>query len=249
MEIYPIYHKQFQNNYQNAFKTLPKAQRTRGLSSYHRISIKHQLQNLNQINISILTKSKVKILTKLQLQNLDQTSVSSISCCQLSLELTKITQTRSMTTGQLFCNLSFNTTFLQNLQIVGTDNFVATSQNFVQGNIFANCSSRSYFCKICNLLFETFLLLLFVVHGNCFTNCCTRHLFATFTNYCLGSGRSACQSGQSCEVKWSLGSLVSLEYPRQASKYPNQRNIQISCNTYIITSDSFVVIFVPFGQF
>ena len=35
-------------------KTLPKAQRTRGLSSYHRISIKHQLQNLNQTSASPL---------------------------------------------------------------------------------------------------------------------------------------------------------------------------------------------------
>ena len=34
--------------------TLPKAQRTRGLSSYHRISIKHQLQNPNQTSASWL---------------------------------------------------------------------------------------------------------------------------------------------------------------------------------------------------
>ena len=42
---------------------LPKAQRTRGLSSYHRISIKHQLQNLNQTSPSRLNL-KFKILTK-----------------------------------------------------------------------------------------------------------------------------------------------------------------------------------------
>ena len=35
-------------------KTLPKAQRTRGLSSYHLISIKHQLQNLGQTSASRL---------------------------------------------------------------------------------------------------------------------------------------------------------------------------------------------------
>ena len=35
-------------------KTLPKAQRTRGLSSYYRISIKHQLQNFNQTSASQL---------------------------------------------------------------------------------------------------------------------------------------------------------------------------------------------------
>ena len=35
-------------------QTLPKAQRTRGLSSYHRISIMHQLQNLNQTSASQL---------------------------------------------------------------------------------------------------------------------------------------------------------------------------------------------------
>ena len=35
-------------------KTLPKVQRTRGLSSYQRISIVHQLQNLNQTSASQL---------------------------------------------------------------------------------------------------------------------------------------------------------------------------------------------------
>ena len=68
-------------------ETLPKAQRTRGLSSYHkfkqrswsscifRISTKHQLQNLNQTsaspkNFKILTKPSFKISTKIQLHNL-----------------------------------------------------------------------------------------------------------------------------------------------------------------------------------
>ena len=64
-------------------ETLPKAQRTRGFSSYHNIL---QFQNLDkaltlrsQPNISISTKSKVRILTKpnfriltkIQLRNLD----------------------------------------------------------------------------------------------------------------------------------------------------------------------------------
>ena len=71
-------------------QTLPKAQRTRGLSSYHkfkhkswsnfifRISTKHQLQL--QPNISISTKSSIKlqnldqILTKIQFHNLYKTS-------------------------------------------------------------------------------------------------------------------------------------------------------------------------------
>ena len=78
------------------FKTLPKAQRTRGLSSayqsnffrsYHkflhkswsnifRISTKHQLQNLNQasafwrnLNLKLLTKPIFRILTKIELHN------------------------------------------------------------------------------------------------------------------------------------------------------------------------------------
>ena len=38
----------------NTLETLPKAQRTRGLSSYQRLSIKHQLQNLNQTSASRL---------------------------------------------------------------------------------------------------------------------------------------------------------------------------------------------------
>ena len=77
-------------------KTLPKAQRTRGLSSayqsnffrsYHkflhkswsnifRISTKHQLQNLNQasafwrnLNLKLLTKPIFRILTKIELHN------------------------------------------------------------------------------------------------------------------------------------------------------------------------------------
>ena len=78
-------------------KTLPKAQRTRGLSSYHKITVHKswtyvlQFQNLNkaltsksQPSISISTKSKVKILpkpsfrilTKIQLRNLNQTSAA-----------------------------------------------------------------------------------------------------------------------------------------------------------------------------
>ena len=79
-------------------ETLPKAQRTRGLSSYHKITIRSsqilnilQFQNLDyaltlksQPSISISTKSKVKILTKLsfriltknQLRNLNQTSAA-----------------------------------------------------------------------------------------------------------------------------------------------------------------------------
>ena len=78
------------------WKTLPKAQRTRGLSSayqsnffrsYHkflhkswsnifRISTKHQLQNLNQasafwrnLNLKLLTKPIFRILTKIELHN------------------------------------------------------------------------------------------------------------------------------------------------------------------------------------
>ena len=77
-------------------ETLPKAQRTRGLSSayqsnffrsYHkflhkswsnifRISTKHQLQNLNQasafwrnLNLKLLTKPIFRILTKIELHN------------------------------------------------------------------------------------------------------------------------------------------------------------------------------------
>ena len=79
-------------------KTLPKAQRTRGLSSYHKITVCSsqilntlQFQNLDyaltlksQPSISNSTKSKVKILTKLsfriltknQLRNLNETSAA-----------------------------------------------------------------------------------------------------------------------------------------------------------------------------
>ena len=80
------------------YVTLPKAQRTRGLSSayqfnsYHeflhkswsnifRISTKHQLQSLNQIsafrqnvNLKILTKPSFTISTKIELHNHNQAS-------------------------------------------------------------------------------------------------------------------------------------------------------------------------------
>ena len=74
-------------------KTLPKAQRTRGLSSYHkfkhkswpnfifRISTKHQLQNHNETSASpqnlsfkILAKLSFRISIKIQLHNLYKTS-------------------------------------------------------------------------------------------------------------------------------------------------------------------------------
>ena len=72
-------------------KTLPKAQRTRGLNSYYRISIKHQLQIFNQTSASQLNlklKSWPNLAseywprfnfvtsTKHQQQNTDQTSAS-----------------------------------------------------------------------------------------------------------------------------------------------------------------------------
>ena len=84
-------------------KTLPKAQRTRGLSSAYqsnffrsyqkflnkswsnifRISTKHQLQNLNQtsefrqnLNLKILTKHSFRISTKIELHNHNQASVA-----------------------------------------------------------------------------------------------------------------------------------------------------------------------------
>ena len=70
---------------------MPKAQRTRGLSSYYRISIKHQLQNFNQTSASQLNlklKSWPNLASeywprfnfvtssKHQRQNADQTSAS-----------------------------------------------------------------------------------------------------------------------------------------------------------------------------
>ena len=76
-------------------ETLPKAQRTRGLSSYHklhtnldqisyfRISNRYQFQNLNQrwtyrlkLNLEILTKPSFRISTKIQLHNLYKTSAA-----------------------------------------------------------------------------------------------------------------------------------------------------------------------------
>ena len=72
-------------------KTLPKAQRTRGLSSYHkfkhkswsnfifRISTKHQLQNFNQTSASRLNLKFTilsRISTKIQLHNLYKTSAT-----------------------------------------------------------------------------------------------------------------------------------------------------------------------------
>ena len=82
----------FQTNWQ---KTSPKAQRTRGLSSYHKflnkswsdyifiISTKQQLQNLNQIsasqlkfNFKILTKRSFRIKTKNNLRYLNQGSAA-----------------------------------------------------------------------------------------------------------------------------------------------------------------------------
>ena len=91
-------------NYSNLFplntlprehKTLPKAHRTRGLSSYHkflhkfgsnlifRMSNKRHIQNLNQtsaspqnFNFKTLTKPSFKISSKIQLHNLNQTSAA-----------------------------------------------------------------------------------------------------------------------------------------------------------------------------
>ena len=72
-------------------KTLPKAQRTRGLSSYYRISIKHQLQNFNhssasQLNLKLNSwpnlaseywpRFNFVTSSKHQRQNADQTSAS-----------------------------------------------------------------------------------------------------------------------------------------------------------------------------
>ena len=76
-------------------KTLPKAQRTRGLSSYYkllhkswsnyifRISNRYHFQNLNQtwtsqlkLNFQILTKPSFKISTKIQIHNLYKTSAA-----------------------------------------------------------------------------------------------------------------------------------------------------------------------------
>ena len=70
-------------------ETLPKAQRTRRLSSYLKFTVySSQFTNLDQIiipesqliinlksqpNISISTKFKIKILTKIQLRNHSQT--------------------------------------------------------------------------------------------------------------------------------------------------------------------------------
>ena len=77
------------------FQTLPKAQRTRGLSSYHkfkhkswsnfifRISTKHQLQNLNQTSASrlnlkfkILAKPSLRTSTNNKIDNLNQRSAA-----------------------------------------------------------------------------------------------------------------------------------------------------------------------------
>ena len=60
-------------------KTLPTAQRTRGLSSYYIISIKHQLQNFNQTSASWLNLKFTilsRISTKIQLHNLHKTSAT-----------------------------------------------------------------------------------------------------------------------------------------------------------------------------
>ena len=60
-------------------KTLPKAQWTRGLSSYYRISIEHQLQNFNQTSASRLNLKFTilsRISTKIQLHNLYKTSAT-----------------------------------------------------------------------------------------------------------------------------------------------------------------------------
>ena len=67
-------------------KTLPKAQRTRGLSSYHEITV-HSSQILNILQYqNIQPNISSKILTKLQLQNLSWTSTSKSwpKCSKLS---------------------------------------------------------------------------------------------------------------------------------------------------------------------
>ena len=79
----------------NQIQTLPKAQRTRGLSSYYkllhkswsnyifRISNRYHFQNLNQtwtsqlkLNFQILTKPSFRISTKIQIHNLYKTSAA-----------------------------------------------------------------------------------------------------------------------------------------------------------------------------
>ena len=54
-------------------KTLPKAQRTLGLSSYYKITV-HSSQISTKYKVKILTKPRIRILTKIQLRNLNQTS-------------------------------------------------------------------------------------------------------------------------------------------------------------------------------
>jgi len=96
-------------------KTLPKAQRTRGLSSYHkflrkfgsnlifRMSTKRQIQNLNRtsaspqnFNSKTFTKPSFRISSKIQLQtstkHIDQNSASIL----LKLQLKNLDQTPSL---------------------------------------------------------------------------------------------------------------------------------------------------------
>ena len=54
-------------------ETLSKPQRTRGFSSYHKITV-HRLQILTKSKVKILTRPSFRILTKIQLRNLNRTS-------------------------------------------------------------------------------------------------------------------------------------------------------------------------------
>ena len=116
-------------------QTLPKAQRTRGLSSYHkswsnfifRISTKHHLQNLNQnLSFKILNKPSFRILTKIELhfnhmkhqqQNNDQTKIhlgfnilQNISRKELTkLQLQILPELQLQNLDQTFCSKSEQT--------------------------------------------------------------------------------------------------------------------------------------------
>ena len=84
-------------NTQTQIQTLPKAQRTRGLSSYHMFHTNLDQTSILESRLSI--KPRFRILTKIQLCNLNQTSAAKYLpnfSFKISLELRRLTPDQTL---------------------------------------------------------------------------------------------------------------------------------------------------------
>ena len=139
----PICHMNHLGTNQNLYlQTLPKAQRTWGLSS--EISTKYKIQNLNQtsafwpnLTFKILTKPGFRILTNIKL-HLPQPSISSKMLTKLSLQNLVWTQNLDQT---LWSRSKQKFAFLTKLQLPNLYQTVADT--FLSINISTIKTSRS----------------------------------------------------------------------------------------------------------